>query len=282
MADVVKDVNLIKGEDAVLLIHGLSGSPLEMQYVGRMLHKAGFSVRIPRFTRHGYGSAPSSEKWQDWHAEVVGHFDDMKRKYRSVSVCGLCLGAVLALNLAAERQNEIAGLSLLSTTLDFDGWAVPWYRFLLKIGYYTPFRYIYAYQEHDPFGIKNEQLRAWISREMGEKSTFAALSARIPMTRLHQMEKLIGAVKRKLSRISAPALIIHSIEDDTTSIKSANYVEKHIGSLRMRKVFLDDCYHNVTLDNQKQLVVDETVRFFREAIAADPRIQDADLNACVA
>lgn len=282
MADVIKDVNLINGEDAVLLIHGLSGSPLEMQYVGRMLHKAGFSVRIPRFSRHGYGSAPSAEKWQDWHEEVAGHFDDMKRKYRTVSVCGLCLGAVLALNLAAERKDDVAALSLLSTTLDFDGWAVPWYRFLLKIGYYTPFRYIYAYQEHDPFGIKNEQLRAWISREVGEKSTFAALSARIPMTRLHQMEKLIGVVKRKLAGIVAPALIIHSTEDDTTSIKSADYVEKHIGSLRMRKVFLDNCYHNVTLDNQKQLVVEETVRFFKEAIAADPHFRDAAVKACVA
>ena len=53
---VMKHIDLVKGEDAVLLIHGLSGSPLEMQFVARTLYKAGFSVRVPRFSKHGFGA----------------------------------------------------------------------------------------------------------------------------------------------------------------------------------------------------------------------------------
>lgn len=267
--EITKHINLVKGEHAVLLIHGLSGTPLEMQYVARMLHKAGFSVRAPHFSGYGYGEGTSTRKWQEWHKEVAEHFDDLKQKYRTVSVCGLCIGAVLALNLAAERKDEVAGLSLLATTLYFDGWSIPWYRFLLPFGYYTPFRYFYSYREREPYGLKNEQLRAWIAREMTEKSTSAAGSAHIPMSGIFQTDKLIREVKKNVSRITAPALIIHSLEDDTSTIRSADFVEKHIGSNKVRKIFLDDSYHMLTMDNQKHIVAEETIRFFKEATAIE-------------
>ena len=282
MADPValmKHIDLVKGEDAVLLIHGLSGSPLEMQFVGRSLYKAGFSVRVPRFSKHGIGTGKNfSEKWQDWLEEVVEHFDEMKSKYRTVSVCGLCIGAVLALKLASERKGEVASLALFSTTLYFDGWNIPWYRFLLSIGYHTPFRYLYTYKESEPYGIKNEQLRAWISREMGEKSTFASLTASIPMTRLHEAEKLIREAKRVLPEIDCPALLIHSLEDDTSTTRSADYVEHHLASKKVRKVFLDDSYHNITMDNQTEIVANETLRFIREAVSGQSASQTAEFD----
>jgi carboxylesterase len=275
---VMKHIELVKGKDAVLLIHGLSGSPLEMQYVARSLYKAGFSVRVPRFSKHGLGGAGKGEKWQQWLDELSEHFDEMKEKYETVSLCGLCIGAVLALNLAAKRKAEVASLSLFSTSLHFDGWNIPWYRFLLKIGYYTPFLYLYSYKESEPYGIKNEQLRSWISREMGEKSTFASLTAKIPMTRLFQAEKLIRETKRILPEISTPTLIIHSLEDDTSSIRSANHIEHHIGSKKVRKVFLDDCYHNITMDNQKGIVAEEAVRFIKEAVAGSSLSHTAEFD----
>jgi len=39
-------------DQAVLLIHGITGAPAEMQYLGRKLHKAGFSVLCNRLPRH--------------------------------------------------------------------------------------------------------------------------------------------------------------------------------------------------------------------------------------
>ena len=267
--EITKDINLAKGEHAVLLVHGLSGTPLEMQYVARALHKAGYTVRAPHFSGYGYSERSTTKKWQEWHGEVVRHFDEMKRQYKTVSVCGLCIGAVLALNLAAEKKDEVAGLSLLATTLYFDGWSIPWYRFLLPLGYYTPFRYFYSYREREPYGLKNEQLRAWIAREMTEKSTSAAGSAKIPMSGIFETDKLISEVKRNVGSATAPALIIHSLEDDTATVRSADFVEKHIGSKKVRKIFLDDCYHIVTMDNQKHIVAEETIRFFNEVIAGE-------------
>ena len=267
--EITKDINLEKVEHAVLLIHGLSGTPLEMQYVARMLHKAGFSVRVPHFSGYGYGDRSKTKKWQEWHREVSAHFDEMKQKYKSVSVCGLCIGAVLALKLASEKKDEVAALSLLATTLFFDGWSIPWYRFLLPLGYYTPARYFYSYREREPYGLKNEQLRAWIAREMTEKSTSAAGSARIPMSGIYETDKLIRDVKKSMNQVSAPALIMHSLEDDTATVRSADFVEQHVGSRKVRKIFLDDSYHILTLDNQKHTVAEETIRFFKEAVASE-------------
>ncbi len=269
LSEIDKDINLVKGEHAVLLIHGLSGTPLEMQYVARMLHRAGYAVSAPHFSGYGYEKGGQTKEWGEWHKEVVEHFEELKRNYKTVSVCGLCIGAVLALNLAAEKGDEVAGLSLLATTLYFDGWSIPWYRFLLPLGYYTPFRYFYSYREREPYGLKNPQLRAWIAREMTEKSTSAAGSARIPMSGIFETDKLIKTVKRNLPRVTAPALIIHSLEDDTSTVRSADFVEKNIGSRKVRKIFLDDCYHILTLDNQRDVVARETIRFFDEMIGSE-------------
>lgn len=36
-----------KNGKAILLLHGLYGNPLEMRYIGRKFHRAGYTVRIP-------------------------------------------------------------------------------------------------------------------------------------------------------------------------------------------------------------------------------------------
>ncbi len=255
---------------AALLIHGLSGNPLEMQYLSKRLQASGFSVRVPHMQGYGYRQGAKESKvgrWQDWYAELEAEFDTLHREYSSVSVGGLCIGAVLALKLAAERSEHISALSLLATTLFYDGWSIPWYRFLLPLGYYTPIGRRYAYEERYPFGVKNVRLREWIAREMREKSTSIAGAALLPIAAIHEAAKLIGHVKRVMPRIAAPALVMHAIEDDVASVRSAEFVEKRIASGIKRSVRLTNSYHMLTLDNDKQQVADETLGFFQAAIA---------------
>lgn len=253
------------GEHAVLLIHGLQGVPTEMLPLAKRLHKAGYSVRVPHFKGYGYtqgDTARSVTNWRDWQNQVMLELRDMKRHYKTVAVGGLCMGAVLSLSVAAEASEEISGLCLLATTLYYDGWSIPWYRFLLPLGYYTPFRYIYSYKEREPFGLKNEQLRRWVAREVNEKTSSIAGASRLTLPAVHEGELLIEEVKRKLHKVKAPALIIHAEEDDVSSLRSAEYVMDHIGSDRTLKIVLHDSYHMITLDNERERVADETIRFF--------------------
>jgi carboxylesterase len=266
----MQNISLVAGEDAVLLLHGLAGSPREMRYLAKLLHRWGYSVAVPHIP--GYGHGGKATDWRNWHDHVSGIFDNLRREYRTVSVGGLCIGAVLALSLAAEKSRDIAALSLLSTTLAYDGWSIPWYRFLLPLGYYTFLRRTYSYPEREPYGLKNELLRKRIARAMQQEALTEIGASSIPMNHIYQATRLIGHVKRNVGHVEAPALVVHAVDDDTASIKSADFVVAHIGSRNVRKVVLSDSYHIVTMDNERELVARETRDFFQEQIgSARPR-----------
>ena len=269
----MKTIELAGGPHAVLALHGLLGNPLEMQYVGKRLQRAGYTVVIPLIPGYGYSSGQADSyrttRSERWYEEVARLFDQLKQTHASVSVVGLCIGAVLALRLAIERGNEIAALGLLATTLSYDGWSIPKYRFLLPLAYYTPARYLYSYQERYPFGLKNENLRRWIAREMKVSDSSAAGASRLSAEGIFQAHRLIKQVRSQLSRVTAPALIIHAEEDDVASPKSADLVERSISSASRRKIILHNSYHIITLDNEKELVADETVAFFNQHLPSE-------------
>lgn len=258
-------MELIGGDRAVLLVHGLQGVPAEMLPLAKRLHKAGYTVRVPHFKGYGFhqgDTAYSVTEWRNWHDQVLAELRDLKKQYRTVSLGGLCIGAVLSLSVAAEAGDEIDGLSLLSTTLFYDGWSIPWYRFMLPLGYYTPLRYMYAYEEREPFGLKNEQLRKWVAREMAHKTSSIAGASKLTLPAVHEAELLIKSVRARLKQVKAPALIIHAVEDDVSTMRSADFVTDHIGSDKVVKIALHDSYHMITLDNEREHVADETIRFF--------------------
>lgn len=261
----MKAIELAGGAHAILLVHGLQGNPAEMLPLAKRLHKAGYTVHVPHFKGYGHfpgDTAYSVTNWRDWHDQVLAEFRALKRQYRVVSMGGLCIGAVLSLSVAAEVGEDVSALSLLSTTLFYDGWSIPWYRFMLPLGYYTPFRYIYSYKEREPFGLKNEQLRRWVQREMSHKDSSIAGASRLTLPAVHEAELLIKSVKSRLRQVKAPALVIHAMEDDVSSTRSADFVSDHIGSDKLVKIVLHDSYHMITLDNERERVADEAIRFF--------------------
>jgi carboxylesterase len=265
-------ITLAGGEHAVLLIHGLQSSPTEMQPLAKRLNQSGFTVHVPHILGYGYEHGDDSHSithWQDWHAKALAEFSLLKQQHRTVSVGGLCIGAVLSLSIAGELGHDVTALSLLSTTLFYDGWSIPWYRFLLPIGYYTPFRYIYSYREREPFGMKNEQLRKWIAREMRHKDSSMAGAAKLSLPAIHEAELLIKSVKKSLSCVNAPALIIHAADDDISTPRSARFVAENIGSDIVESILLYNSYHMLTIDNEREQVALNTIRFFNTACATN-------------
>ncbi len=258
-------ITLKGGEHAVLLLHGLQSSPAELQPLAKRLHQAGYSVHVPHIRGYGFmrGDTPRSvTKWQDWHATALAEFRALKQQHTSVAVGGLCIGATLSLSIAAELGDEVCALSLLASTLWYDGWGIPWYRFLRYIGYYSPVRYLYSYRERDPFGLKNEQLRKWIAREMSHKDSSIVGASKLNLPAIQEAERMIKTVKQSLHLITAPAIIIHAEEDDVASPRNAHYIAQKIGSSRVEKIMLHNSYHMITVDNDREQVASETVRFF--------------------
>jgi carboxylesterase len=172
------------------------------------------------------------------------------------------MGAVLSLRLAAEKQGRVKSLVLMSTTLAYDGWAIPWYRFLLPLALYTPLKYFWSYREGGSFGVKNEAIRRRVSAMMNDKSSVAY--ARTPANSIREMLGLIKATKYRLSEISSPTLILHAAEDEVASPGNAEFIEQNLGAVHIEKKILDNCYHLITIDNQRNLVAAEVARFITE------------------
>ncbi len=257
-----KDIVLPGGKHGVLLLHGLRGNPFELQHLGRRLQAAGYSVRIP-FIRDGLGGGDPGRcgSWREWLEHAAAHYGELRKSCPRVAVSGLCIGAVLALALASDPDLDVSAIMPLATTLKWDGWGIPWYRVLAPLAYYTPLRFLYSFQERWPFGVKDERLRAWIARQMRETGNSLAGAAALPMASVYQALRLARHARRRLARITAPALVIHAREDDVASPRNARWVMEGLGSRDKRLVMLEDSYHMVTIDREKERVARECIAF---------------------
>ncbi len=254
------------GRDGVLLIHGLTGTPAEMRFVGKGLADAGYTVYGMQLAGHcGDEADLLATGWRDWYHSVETAYCRLARRCEHVFVGGLSMGALLGLHLAANLpRNALAGLALYSTTIWYDGWNTNRFRFLLPLVLRLPFGKRYSFWEDPPYGIKDERLRqVVVSRMLSGDSAGGGLPV-IRGASLAELHRLIRRIKREAHTVTTPALVVHALEDDVTSVRNADFLERSLGG-PVRKVLLDDCYHMVTVDRQRREVVKRTVDFFRSA-----------------
>jgi carboxylesterase len=251
------------GPHAALILHGLGGSPLEVRLMGKLLQRAGFSVSIPIIA--GYSAGTTGTAWREWLAQTRQIHDGLRARYKTVSVAGLSAGATLALALAMKTVKPDA-LALWGVTLEYDGWAMPWYRWLFKPCYLLGIGRTYSYGEREPFGLKNEKWRARVAEALRTRGLSSVGAARIPAGFLYQSMRLAQFVERNLGRIAADTLVLHAADDETASPRNAETVYRRIRSEHKRKILLGDSYHIITMDNERDLVARETIRFFQQSI----------------
>ncbi|MEA3117746.1 MAG: carboxylesterase [Paraburkholderia sp.] len=262
------DICYAGNDHAVLLLHGLRSTPQEMGYIARRLNESGFGVFAPYIEGYGLGSPCTSRK--EWLAEARMHYSKLRQRYRTVSVAGLCIGATPELALAAQGPG-VAGLSLLSVTQFYDGWTIPWYQCLLNLSYRTPLRHFYSFSEREPYGLKYKALRPKVAGSMRQKGDSEIGASTLSMRHIYEAQALAQHVKERLPHIKANCLLIHAIDDDTSTVANAEFVHDRIGSTVKRKIFLDDCYHIISMDNERELVARETRWFFEEALSTPLR-----------
>lgn len=258
----VLSLQLSAGSHGVLLFHGLSSTPLELQYLARGLNRAGFTVRIPVIKGYSHGLADQGPAaYAHWVATAIEEFDAMRQRCETVAVGGLCMGAALALCVAAQRSPSISALLAMSTTLHFDGWANSWARRLLPLAPYLPFAGRIAIKESEPFGLKDERLRKWVKAQMMDTGGSSAGAAVLRVSDLVEAKKLMGLARASLSQVSAPTLVIHAREDDVASPRSAHEVVTGIRADVVRQVMLEDSYHMISIDQEKSKVLAELKAF---------------------
>ena len=88
------------GKIGVLVIHGVTGSPVSIAPLAKFLNKSGYTVNAPCLPGHGSSWEELNETtWQDWFAEVEKSYLDLQEKCDRVFIAGFSMGATLALRL---------------------------------------------------------------------------------------------------------------------------------------------------------------------------------------
>jgi len=252
------------GPVGVLLIHGLSGTPTEMRYVGKGLARAGYTVYGMQLAGHcGTEEELLATGWPDWIESVDKAYDWLRARTDTVFAGGLSMGALLCLDLAARRPDACAGLALYSTTIWYDGWNINPFHVLLPLALKLPLRDWYRFDEEFPFGIKDERLRRRVVAQMQAGDSAAAGLPGLSAPSLRQLRALIARVKRQVPTVRTPSLILHAHDDDITGVRNALFLQDRLAGPR-RTVLLDDCYHMITVDRQRDLVVRLSADYFAE------------------
>jgi len=251
-------------QNVVLLLHGLAGSSLEMARLAQVLQQSGLSVLTPDIPGFAYGTPESG--WRSWVDAVRAHVHALKAQYATVSIVGISMGATLGMEVATHE--EVNALVLLSMGLGYDGWAAPWYRFLLPIARYIPFHDRYRLKEGEPYGIKNPEIRAVVKKMLLDKRQSEVGGESISLNQLLEGDALIKHVRRRVDLLSDPLLIIHPVEDEAVHPRNAQFVYDHASSSQKEIIFLGDCYHMITVDNERDTVFYETDLFIKRCINA--------------
>lgn len=258
------------GKNAILLIHGITGTPSEMRYLAKCFNRAGYTVLCNTLPHHCASLKELKRTtWQEIVALCIEDFKLLKKEHEKVFVAGLSMGALVSMHIAFQFPNEVAGIIAFAPTLFYDGWAVHKGQVLLPLAWHIPyFRSSIDIRENPPYGLKDESLRNTIhafysNAGKGNSSEKVIMfgSPFFPLASLYQHHKFSKIVKKELARVKTPILIMHAKEDDMTSLKNAQYIFKNIGSPDKSLIVLEDSYHMITIDKEKERVADETIKF---------------------
>lgn len=257
-----------KSTPAVFLIHGLGGTQYDLGSMHKRLKNAGFVTHS--LTLPGHGTTPedlvgvTAEQWME---AVTTKYHEVAAQHDNFHIMGMCMGALLATELAKRQKHTRGKLIALAPPIYIDGWATAWYTPARHLMYYVPgVASRMKVEEEDPFGIKNEQLRAIVKAKFARGEAFHYRW--VPLACVKQVDRLRKWVMTGLKDMASETLVIHAREDELTSLASANYLVEQIGGAKARMVVLENSYHMICVDNDREQVARNVLEFFGASSAA--------------
>jgi len=264
-SDLLSVVHPAVRATAVILLHGLCSTPDELLTVQSGLRGGGYAVHPLSIEGYSFDAETPLQRtapFERWLDVIEAKVKTLRRQHDRVMLVGISAGASLALGAAIRCGSDVDALVLMSTTLRFDGWAIPRTQFLLPLAFYTPLGRFWQYRERAPYGVKNERVRAWIERELRHRKVSRAGSSVIGVDHLREHDRLIRHVRRNLHRVQCDnVLALHARQDEVASVANLDILARGLRCRVFRTVVVSNSYHMITIDNDRQQVVRETVAF---------------------
>ena len=205
-------------DKGVLLIHGLTGAPAEMRFVGKALNRMGFTVYAPALAGHCQDiAALEATKYENWIESLRRPLTLLKREVRHVYTAGICVGGALGLMLAHQERSKVEKSVIYSPTMHYDGWNQSLFarigqHLINPLKWFSPWHHL-TFEERAPFGIKDERMRRFITEGAAMKGILLSM----PVGALYQNFRLNRALKAALPHMTVPTLLLHAREDDVSN-----------------------------------------------------------------
>ncbi len=267
-------------EKGVLLIHGLTGAPVDTRFVGKVLNRMGFTVYAPPLAGHCQDiAALEATTYEDWIESLRGPLNALKREVRHVYTAGICVGGALGLMLAHQERSKIEKSVIYSPTMHYDGWNQG---LLARIGahFINPLKWVrplhhLSFSEKPPYGIKDERMRRFIT----EGATMKGILLSMPVLALYENFRLNKALRAALPQITTPTLLVHAREDDVSHPRNAEKIKRlHGGQCDLH--YLEDSYHMIHVDREREFVAQLTAAFLGLPADRKTMVPDYRQAAC--
>jgi carboxylesterase len=239
------------GPVGVLLIHGFTGTPKEMRWMGEHLANQGFTTLGIRLAGHATDPKDMLRvRWRDWLADVECGWRMLHDSCPQVFLAGLSMGGMLALTFASPRHSQgcpVAGVIAMSTPYALKAdWRLPYTELLLAV------------QRQVPKGPPD-----WRDEAAGsEHVDYPAY----PTRAIAELRDLLSEMRRCLPEVKAPVLLVHACTDTGSGGFDAGSMPKlyaALGSQDKEMLWVEDSGHVVTREPERERVFQAAAQFIR-------------------
>lgn len=233
-----------EGADAVLLLHGLSGSPFEVRHVAERLAREGMRCLGPVMAGHGGDPrALAGVGWREW-VDVARQELFRLEGARRTFVVGCSMGALVACVLAHEHPDRVDGLALLAPALRLVR-AIRLAGVLAR----SPLARFLPPIPKGPSDVRDPVMRRRNPALPG-----------VPLTALAELELLRRHADRILPGVAAPAIVVAGARDHTVTLGGARRLARRLGSGPAPLVVLRKSQHLVGIDVERDACADVVAR----------------------
>lgn len=229
------------GRTGVLLIHGFTGTPKEVRWMGEDLHKHGYTVLGIRL--HGHATQPDdmiASRWTDWTASVEDGFNLLSNSVDRIFLAGLSMGGVLSLLMSTKLN--VAGVIAISTP------------YLLPRDRHYPIWFIRLYGKFIKYAPKSKEIpgSSWFDKEAYAHHISYPQN---PISSIAELKLLLWEMQSALPKVNKPVLLIHSKNDKYVVPENMEMIYNGLTNVSDKtKVYVTESGHVVTSDAERQRV----------------------------
>jgi carboxylesterase len=232
----------------VLGLHGFTGTASELRPLVDTIARHGYAVDVPLLAGHGESAdALQALHFDDWVDSARTRFDALATRYGAVVLCGFSLGSLIAMHLAAERPRALAGLIVLGNALELHRYASVPFGVARRLGVRVPDWYLVKFRAAD---MKDRAAAAKI-----------ATYDRHPLRAAFEVYLAGERVRREVSRIACPTLVLHGKNDRVCPPSNARWLASHVGAKDVTVRVYAESGHVIAADVDKDRVADDVLRF---------------------